>query len=291
MNEIVGIEKVGRYELVRCLGEGAFGVLFLGFDPTYKRDVTIKIPLVESRYRSNQLKSFASNLSHFKSIDHPGVVKVYESGFANGIPFVASEYIDGPSLADWLDADQQLPTWQAAIQFLIKIATAVASIHEHGILHGDLKPTTILLDKTGNTEAFDLSNWNPKVSDFGFASQQLDGRWLYRNGIPLGSPRYLAPELFSNPDSPLSPTLDVYSFGIVMFEVLTGRHPFETRTLVNPSDKITIQQVPSLLEFAPRVPDALDDIVQCCLRKQAVDRYYSFSDLVEMLHSIRNKPR
>ena len=288
MNGIVGIEKVGRYELVRCLGEGAFGVVFLSFDPVQNRKVAIKIPLPESLCHSDRLESFASEFTACKSIIHPGLVQIYETGFGSGIPYIASEYIDGPTLADWLDADQPLPTWQMATELLIKIATAIACIHQHGILHGDLKPSNILLQKIGHPEVFDLANWNPKLSDFGLASQQADGKWPRRNGIPLGSPRYLAPELFSHPDSALGPVLDAYSFGVIMFELLTGHHPFEKNSMVEFTGNMAPQKTPSLLEFDPTVPQGLDDAVQGCLCKNPADRLRSFPDLITLLHQSTN---
>ena len=276
MSGLCGIQKIGRFELVRCLGEGAFGTVYLGFDPTSKQKVALKIPVPESTYSPETLESSASEFDVCKTFDHPGIIPIYESGIASGTPFVANEYIDGPTLADWLDADQPLPTWKTATRFLIKVATAIASIHEHGILHGDLKPANIFLQKTRQSEASDLPHWNPKISYFGFASQQRDGKWPYRNGIPLGSPRYLAPELYSNPDSPLSPAVDAYSFGIMMFEVLAGQHPFETR----------FQPSHSLLKYAPRLPSSLHEVVQGCIRKEPSARYHSFPDLVATLRSL-----
>ena len=286
LNGLIGVDKIGRFELIRCLGEGAFGVVYLGFDPASKRKVALKIPLPESLCLPGRLESFSDEFAACIAVDHPGVVRIYESGFGSGIPYIACEYIDGPTLADWLDADQPLPTWQIATQHLAKIATAISSIHAAGILHGDLKPANILLQKIGPAGACDLANWNPKICDFGLACQQHKGKWPYRNGIPLGSPKYLAPELFSNPDSPLGPALDVYSFGIMMFELLTGQHPFEAKTFVNLIDEIRFQNAPSLLEFDSTIPHALDDVVQGCLCKKPVDRNRSFPALVEILRSI-----
>jgi len=219
----VGLTLQGRYRLVQCLGEGAMGVVYLGQDTEEKRAVAVKMlaDAAMERYADQTeklIERFKREIATTRKLSHPNIVSVLADGeTTDGFPYVVLEYLEGWDLRDVLDDEEKLHPERAA-RVGLGIALALSESHSHGIVHRDLKPENIFLVQKTSGEGV-------KVLDFGIARITEEERErLTVAGTALGTPRYMAPEQVT--DAGLTPATDIYSFGILLFEMLSGDIPF-----------------------------------------------------------------
>lgn len=265
-------QQLGRYRLVRVLGEGAFGRVYLGFDEELERQVAIKIPKPERFKRTEDAESYLAEARTVAGLNHPNIVPVYDTGRTNdGSVYVVSQFIEGCTLAERFRQDR--PSHEEAADLLATVAQALEHAHQKGLIHRDVKPGNILLDERTNT---------PYVADFGLAISE--DRYLKDNRI-AGTPAYMSPEQARGEGHRLDRRSDVFSVGMVLFELLTGYKPFKGST--------TIQLLHQIIKDEPRQPRELDDSIpdeleRICLKamsKRASDRYATAAELADdLLH-------
>jgi serine/threonine protein kinase len=263
--------KIGRYLLLRRLGNGAFGEVFLANDGDLDRPVAIKVPRPERISQPGDLDAFLKEARILASLDHPHIVPVYDVGRTDdGRYFIVSKFIDGSDLKSKC-RDARLPASESA-QLIRQIAEAVHYAHKKGLVHRDIKPANILIDSTGK----------PCLADFGLALKDED----FGSGAAIaGTPHYMSPEQARGESDRLDGRSDIFSLGVVFYELLTGRTPFR-------SDKYG-GVLEHIINIEPRPPRQIDDTIpreleRICLKalsKRLSRRYTTAKDMVEDLSS------
>jgi WD40 repeat protein/tRNA A-37 threonylcarbamoyl transferase component Bud32 len=275
----------GRFEVVRELGKGGFGVVYLARDTVLGRDVALKVPRLEHLATPEARQRFMREARAAAMLDHPNIVPVYEAGELGSVAYIAAAYCEGPTLSTWLKARQEPVPARTAARLITSLAGAVQHAHERGVLHRDLKPGNVMFQGPADpaTADFALSDLVPRVTDFGLAKVVASNDDQTRSGEPIGSPPYMPPEQALGRPRELGPASDVYGLGATFYELLTGRAPFR-----GDSREETIRQVIEDDPIAPRVlrpdvPRDLETICLYCLNKDPVRRYPSAAALAEDL--------
>lgn len=264
-------KTIGHFELVSILGEGGFGVVYRAWDTELNRHVALKTPREGREYRDST-KFFLKEARAAAAIHHPNVVSVYEVGVHSGQPYIASQLIDGVSLSD-LRRMRSLD-FKFIARLMIKILRAIHAFHEHGLVHRDLKPANILID----------ANDEPYVTDFGLAkSLTPDAVTVTADGRVIGTLHYMSPEQAAGHSSLVSPRSDVYACGVILFELLTGKRPFQatsSRTLLY---QILHTEPPLARRINSQIPVDLQTICQKAMAGVATERYTSASEFADDL--------
>jgi serine/threonine protein kinase len=273
--------RLGKYVIRGVIGNGAFGIVYRARDDQLARDVALKLPRPEVLLDHERLSRFESEAITAASLDHPSIVPIYEANLSGPAPFIASAYCCGPDLGRWLSArESPVPPEQTAA-FVAKLAGAVQYAHEQGVLHRDLKPSNILLEPVaGLAERHcELAAYLPRLTDFGLAKLVENSLQITRTSLLIGTPLYMAPEQLSADPGNATPATDVYSLGVVLFEMLTLRTPFEGASYIDVLDKLRSQEPVRLRDFRPDAPRDLETICQTCLAKDVEERYQSAGEL------------
>jgi eukaryotic-like serine/threonine-protein kinase len=275
---------IGRFQVVRELGRGGHGVVFLCNDPTLGRQVAVKVPRPEVLVSGDLARRFAQEGEASARLDHPNIVSVYEVGRGDEFDFIVSAYCDGPSLDRWLkERTTPVPPREAAA-LVADLADALQHAHERGIIHRDLKPANILLQSSQSTEpgpvTRDSALRTPKVTDFGLARlREADERDATRTGAVLGTPKYMAPEQAEGHGRSISPATDVYALGAILYELLCGRPPFDGDTDVATLRMIVADDPPAPRLLRLNLPADLESVCLKCLEKDPARRYAAAADL------------
>ena len=207
----------GRYQVVRALGSGGFGTVYQARDAELDRDVAIKV-LKASSVSQSEIDQFLQEARRVARLRHPGIVAVHDVGVAHGQPYVVSEYLSGSSLSDWLKANR--PSWQEAARIIAAMADALGYAHAHLTVHRDIKPANIIL----------TPERRPVIVDFGLSLDDTRSGGAEVGKI-WGTPRYMAPEQVSGVAHRIDGRTDLYSLGVVLYEMLCGHVPFRSADL------------------------------------------------------------
>ena len=265
--------NLGRYRLVRLLGEGGMGTVYEAEQDSPRRTVALKV--VRHGFASPALlKRFRHESQILSRLNHPGIAQVYETGLADdGQPFFVMELIRGLPLSEY--ARLRSLTLTSRLDLLTRVCDAVQHAHERGVIHRDLKPANILVEESGQ----------PKVLDFGVAratdTDLLTGAGLTRTGQMLGTPNYMSPEQVSADSTAIDQRADVYALGVICFELAAHRLPFqlENRPLAEAARLILEVDAPRLGSLDPELRGDLETIVAKALAKDVIRRYASAEDL------------
>jgi serine/threonine protein kinase len=263
-------DKIGRFEFVGELGSGSYGTVFKARDPQLGRTVAIKILRMGRLGDQEDLDRFLREARSFAQLKHPGIVTLYEIGHDEGQYYLVEEFVQGTTLSARMAADA-VPFRDAA-ELLAQVCDALHVAHRQGVVHRDIKPANILLDAEGR----------PHLTDFGLAKVEGDEKPMTHSGDILGTPAYMSPEQARGQALHVDARSDVYSLGVVMYELLTRERPFQGNR------RMLILQV---LEDEPRPPRQLGekiprDLETICLKAMAKSpgrRYGSASELAEDL--------
>jgi len=262
------ITHLGRYQIVEAIGKGAMGTVFRGVDPVINRPVALKTirldfvadqsELAELRDRLTREARAAGNLSH------PNIVTIYDIGAEENLQYIAMEYLEGQTLEDLTKRKVQF-SYRIVAGIISQICAALQYAHEQGIVHRDIKPANIMV----------LPDYAVKVMDFGIA--RVDSSSMTRTGIAMGTPNYIAPELLQG--KPVDRRCDIFSLGVVIYELLTGRRPFRGENLTSLIYSIINENPPAPSTINDNVPLLFDHIVDKALRKNPMERFQKAADL------------
>src|SRR5437762_1338263 len=254
----------GRYRIVRKLGTGGMAKVYLAEDEVLGRRVAIKI--LDDRHAGDDqfIERFRREAKNAASLSHPNIVSIYDRGEAEGTYYIAMEYLDGRSLKELIVARGPAPV-NVAIDYARQILAAIRFAHRHGIVHRDIKPHNVLVDAEGRL----------KVTDFGIA--RAGTSQMTEAGSIVGTAQYLSPEQARG--SAVDQRSDVYSLGIVLYELLTGEVPFSGDTPVEIAMKHLSQTPEPPSALRPEIPHDLDMVVMRALAKDPEDRYQSAEEM------------
>jgi serine/threonine protein kinase len=282
------LPRVAGYEILEELGRGVSGVVYKARQAASNRLVALK--LLRPRSRSGFSVRFRREVQALAWLQHPHIVRIYEVNEHQGRAFLAMELADGS-----LDRRLKLGPLQSqvAVRLVADLARAIDAAHQQGIIHRDLKPANILLlDRVEGerSSASAPSGLVAKIADFGLAKGRHDAAKYTHSGTIIGTPCYMAPEQASAGSADVGPAADIYSLGAILFEALTGRPPFEGKSIPAVLEQVRSQLPPSLSLLQPDLPAELDRICQKCLHKDPAGRYASALGLAEDLERLLQAP-
>jgi superoxide dismutase/class 3 adenylate cyclase len=263
-----------RYRIERLLGEGGIARVYLAYEMEFDRTVALKVLREDYAEDSEVIERFGREArSAGRLSGHPHIVTIYARGRSrDGSYYLAMEYVPGGTLKDLIEREGPLPA-DEVVEIALQVAHALKFAHEHGIIHRDVKPQNVLL--TGSGEA--------KVADFGIA-RALEATTMTRTGSILGTPQYLSPEQALG--QPANSQSDLYAFGVVLYEMLTGELPFDAETPIGIAMKHISGELRPPRELNPEVPEQLNDITVRLLAREPEERYPDAGALIEDLQRI-----
>ena len=278
--------RIGRFEIVRMLGQGGYGLVYLARDPRLRRDVALKIPRPEVVMTDELRLRFLRESEMAAALSHSQIVPVFEAGNFGPICYIASAFCDGPTLGQWVQQRDESLCPQMAARLVIGLAEAIQHAHLRHVIHRDLKPSNILVElptppNNADLTAFpspsspDNSRDLPKlwITDFGLAKQLDAIQSTTQSGSIVGTPSFMAPEQIEAIPGEVGPASDIYSLGAILYFLISGRPPLAGVSLLE-TIKILASEMPSSLRTLRRdIPRDLDAICLKCLEKSPAKRY------------------
>lgn len=281
------IARLGKYTLQRWLGAGAYGAVWAATDPAGER-VAIKIPHTHVLLQSELAERYAREIEVMSSLDAPGIVPVYGVCRAEGLVALVMAYCAGPSLATWLAARGLPAEPRLAATIVLDLARATATCHACGIVHGDIKPSNVLLFPAESTGEFP---YRPKLADFGLAVLANEPRTGRESSLWRGTLEYMAPEQVRGDADARGFSTDIYSLGVVLYELLTGDPPFVGSRAGETLARVLEEPPASLRSHSLHIPLDLEQICVKCLAKDPGDRYHTAQGLAdELLAFLEHRP-
>lgn len=274
---LIGKRISGRYNVLETIGGGGMANVYLAHDIILDRDVAVKVLRLDFANDEEFIRRFRREAKSATSLNHPNIVNIYDIGEEGDIYYIVMEFVDGQTLKQYIQQYSPLPV-EEAIHIMKQLTSAISHAHQNNIVHRDIKPQNILVDRSGNI----------KITDFGIA-MALSATSITQTNSVLGSVHYLSPEqargAMANRKS------DIYSLGIVMFELLTGRLPFFGESAVSIALKHLQTETPSVRRWNPTIPQSVENIVLQATTKDPFDRYESVEKMEEDLSTALNPER
>ncbi len=274
------LRLVAGYQILRELGRGGMGVVYLAVQPALRRQVALKMIARSADAGEQELSRFRREAEATAALHHPYIAQVYDVGELDGQPYIAMELVRGCTLSDYL-LTRPL-RFDEATDLLIKLSQAMQHAHAKGIVHRDLKPPNILLEQNGVNEPYE-GELHPKIVDFGLAKQIDSSTTVTSTGIIVGTPSYMSPEQAVGNNAMVGPSTDVYSLGAILYEALTGRPPFKGASPIETLAQVRTAEPAKPSALRPGMPRDLETICLKCLEKSPGDRYLTAEALLEDL--------
>ncbi len=272
-----GYEIGHRYRIIRSLGEGGMANVYLAHDMVLDRDVSVKLLRLDLRDDPSTKRRFHREAMAATQLNDPHIVGIYDVGEDHGLQYMVMQYVKGTDLKAYIKKHYPIPLPQV-IDIMEQVLSAVATAHAHGIIHRDLKPQNILIDE----------NKNVKITDFGIAVAVSQDSLTQTNTL-MGSVHYLSPEQARG--SIATKQSDIYSLGIILFELLTGKVPFEGETAVSIALKHFRKEIPSVREQNKEIPQALENVIIKATAKEPAERYSSVNEMAADLKTVLDPQR
>lgn len=279
----IGELVAGRYRILQELGRGGYGVVYRARQDVMGRDVALKVLKPEAAKRESEVERFRREVFHASGLRHPNTIQLFDFGETNGLFYIVMEYLEGMNLREWVMMNGAL-THDQSVEVTLQILKSLREAHEHGIVHRDLKPENIFLLEMGAPDEIFV-----KVLDFGL-SKYVEGNpmkepTLTKEGVIFGTPQYMSPEQAYG--QKVRPETDIYSVGLLIYEMVTARCAFTGRS----SMEILIKQVSQPL---PNLPDKfqgtlLDDFVEICTQKEMKDRFTNADEAYGWIQRRKNE--
>ena len=286
--------NLSHYRIVSKIGAGGMGEVYLAEDTKLERKIALKILPAEVAAKEDRMRRFVQEAKAAAALNHPNIAHIYEIGEADGISFIAMEFIDGQTLTELLRRGVELPR---SLRYLQHVAEGLAKAHSAGIIHRDLKPDNIMITRDGHVKILDFglakliapSNENSGDSE---DSSRVATAILPKHSTPgtiLGTAGYMSPEQAQGKTDQIDQRSDIFSFGCILFEAVTGRRAFEGADAIDTLNKIIREPAPQVSSINPSAPPDLQRIIRRCLAKDPEDRFQSIKDVAIELREVRRE--
>ncbi len=280
---------MGRYEIRSHIGAGGMGEVYLAWDAELQRFVALKVIATDVALDQQRMSRFVQEARAASGLNHPNIITIHEIGYADATRFIATEFIDGVTLRERMRG-KRLEIGEA-LEVAMQVASALSAAHAAGIVHRDIKPENIMLRRDGYVKVLDfgLAKLTDKSSGTRAVNSQIETEAkVHTNpGVLMGTVLYMSPEQARGLE--VDARTDIWSTGVVLYEMLTGQWPFEGETASDVIASILKTEPPRLTGLAPEIPDELERIVTKSLRKQRDERYQTASDLVLDLRRLKQR--
>jgi serine/threonine-protein kinase len=282
--------QLGRYQIRSLLGAGGMGEVYLAQDTSLNRKVALKVLPAELALNGDRMRRFKQEATAAASLNHPNIAHIYEIGETNGLNFIAMEYVDGMTLRDKIrNEDEEL---SKLLRVLQHVAEGLAKAHDAGIIHRDLKPDNIMITSDGHAKILDFGLAKliePQTNSSSGSEEPTILQQHSTPGLVLGTLGYMSPEQAQGKTKGIDHRSDIFSFGCILFEAITGRKAFSGQDQIDVLNKIIREPVASLATYNPRVPADLQRIVRRCLAKDPEQRYQDIKDVAIELKEVRRE--
>lgn len=263
-------ETLSNYKIIERLGRGGMATVYKAHELSLNRIVALKVLSTQLSEDEDYIKRFKREAQTAAQLNHPHIIQIYAIAEENGLYYFAMEYIKGKSLAD-MKRDEKIFSPASIIPIMKQVADALGDAHRAGLVHRDIKPSNIMIDTAGRA----------KVADFGIAYVSSAKTKLTRDGSIIGTPEYLSPEQCEG--KVVDQRSDIYSLGVTLYELLSGRTPYEADTPVSMLMKIVKGEFPPLNEINPSIPGSLQIVVQKMMETDVNKRYQSMDEVIQAL--------
>jgi serine/threonine protein kinase/WD40 repeat protein len=264
-------ESFGRYRLVKLLGKGGMGSVYLAHDPQLDRSVALKVPQLSGTESASVVARFTTEARAAAALHHPNICPIHEVGEVDGVPYLVMAFVEGKPLGEYAALRPLSPRQSAAL--VRKLALALDEAHRRGVVHRDLKPANIMIDKRGE----------PIIMDFGLARRARAGDpRLTQDGACMGTPAYMPPEQIKGEIDAMGPASDIYSLGVILYELLARRLPFSGDVMALLARVVT-EEPPPPSQFCPDLDPELEAICLTAMAKKIEDRHGSMAELAAAL--------
>jgi serine/threonine protein kinase len=280
MPDLIG-QSLGRYHILEQLGEGGMAIVYKAFDTRLEREVAVKVIRMERlapEIAEKTFKRFDREAKALAKLNHPHIMRIIDYGEHEGYPYLVMEYLPGGTLKKHTQGAQPMP-WGHAVEILLPVAESLDYAHKKNIIHRDVKPANILLNETGQ----------PMLTDFGIAKIMEEDVTMDLTGtsVGIGTPEYMAPE--QGLGKPADARTDIYSLGIVFYELITGRKPYRADTPMAVMLKKATEPLPRPSAFVPNLPKKVEQFLLKALAKDPENRYASMAEFILALEKLKTE--
>lgn len=278
-------EGFSHFRILRELGRGGMGEVFLAHDKALNRDVALKFLPAEFEQDSTARKRLLQEARAAAALDHPFICHIHEVGEAEGKPFIVMEYVEGRTLRESLSHGPLDPA--EALPIAVEIAEALLAAHERGVIHRDLKPANVMLTPSGHVKVMDFGLAKQVASTAAGEIEEVTVSELTAEGFAVGTPAYMSPEQLRG--LPADARSDIFSFGILLFELLSGVHPFRKQSALETAAAIVSEKPPGLSQFRSDIPTGLEAVIDKMLAKDPGKRQQSMAAVLAELKEIMHR--